>query len=664
MSASRHDPEAAVGPAEYASLTSGVLDEQRKAVLQDRLRVLENQNAELEQQALQLHEELSLHRVAMAELRARSAELMQQVRDQRQQECRYRQLYDLAPVSYLTLDQKGFVEQVNLAATCLLQVPSRQLLGAHLSSFLCKQDMSDLGHHLDSVAEAHLSLKRQVTLELGDGSTQRVMLVSSCIRPRGAAELKYQIMLIDISQQLATERLLRSANDYLEKLAHRDPLTDLPNRTMFHDRLQTLLSEQSLEQSRLSVIYFDLDGFKPINDTLGHHVGDQVLCTVSERVRDCLKPGDMISRMGGDEFALILQNPSNENDALSRARQMARIIAEPMKLDGGEVRVTSSMGVSLYPEHALNAGALVKGADAAMYQAKQAGRGQVCLFSRTSVDTFNRKSHLETSLGSAVSEDQFELHYQPIYTSTSLTIESIEALIRWEHPTLGFISPQEFIPLAEKSDRIVEVGNWVLETACRQIAEWRRQGFFRPVAINVSSRQLFESDFSSVVKRALERHEIPSSSLEIEITESALMIDHQRSRDTLDQLKQAGHVITIDDFGTGHSSLSRLVHLPVSRLKIDQMFIRGLDQSEQMRSVVTSIIAMAHRLGMRVVSEGVEHASQLSFLAENHCDAVQGFMMSRAELPSDITRLLRLDDEKPGKFCQDLPRLGLARLFR
>ena len=631
-------------------------------IMQARLRVLENQNTELEMREQELHDQIVALRVALAESNGRNAELANLINEHKCTESRYRQMFDLAPVSYLAVDGNGVIEKVNLAATCLLRLPSVQLINAPFSDFLDESDRLHLNEHLLSVAATHLSLKWQVTLRLRNGFSQRVMLVSSCIRGSNGSGLKYQIMIVDISQQLDTEKLLRNANDYLEKLAHRDPLTNLPNRTMFTDRLQSLVARRAIENGKVGIVYFDLDGFKPINDTLGHHIGDQVLCQVAERVSRHLGEGDTIARMGGDEFTIILGDPIDEVNAIAVAQKIARVINMPMQMDGGEVSVTSSMGISLYPDHALRIDDLIKGADAAMYQAKQSGRDQVRLYSRASVESSNRLSRLETCLARAVVDDQLELYYQPIYSTASLTVESIEALIRWDHPELGLISPNEFIPLAEKSDRIVEIGRWVLETACWQANEWRKQGFAKPIAINVSTRQLLEPDFASIVKRTLESCQLPSQALEIEITESAIMIDHQRSRDTLAQLQNAGHIVTIDDFGTGHSSLARLVHLPVSRLKIDQMFIRDLDQSEEMRSVISSIIKMAHRLDMRVVSEGVEKASQLEFLLANQCDAVQGFMMSRAELPGDITRLLRLDDERISELCPDLPKLGLSRI--
>lgn len=623
---------------------------------------LEARNTEFERQERALKNKIVTQQTDISELQARSDELRGVMTEQRHQESQYRQLFDLAPVGYLSMDESGIIKKVNLAGTCFLNLSSAYLIDTAFSDYLCTADCKLLQDHLTSVASCHLSLKWQVTLKLKDGSERPVMLATSAIRANKSVAMAYQVMIIDITQQLNTEKLLRKANDYLEELAHHDPLTRLPNRTMFNDRLQSLILDRSSENRKLGIIYFDLDGFKPINDTLGHHVGDAVLCTIAKRLSAQLDPADVIARIGGDEFTVILDNPGSTDEAISQARRIGDIVRQPVTTSEGTVSVSCSMGLSLFPEHARQVDKLVKGADAAMYQAKKSGRDQVRLFSTESIESVSRLSMLETSLSTALAEEQFELHFQPIYNTTTLTIVSLEALLRWKHPTLGIIPPGEFVPLAEKTDCIVDIGKWVLLAACKQARAWRDEGFDIPIAINVSTRQLLEPTFSALVSQALHRYQLGAHSLEIEITESAIMIDHHRCQETLEKLRNAGHVLTVDDFGTGHSSLARLVQLPVARLKIDRMFTRDIDGSEQMRSVIQSIINMAHELGLRVVSEGIELASQLEFLSQANCDAVQGFMMSRAELPDDITRLLRLDREKVNGLCLDLPELGLEQM--
>jgi len=630
--------------------------------LQIRLRNLETHNIELGLQEQALKNKIVLQRASTAELEARSSDLQSLVDDHKCYESQYRQLFDLAPVGYLSMDTNGIITRINLAGTCFLHLPSVYLVDTPFSDYLREEDRGLLRDHLTSVASSHLSLKWQVTLSLHDGIQRPVMLATCAIRDKNSTKLKYQVMIIDITEQRKTEKLLRKANDCLDELAHHDPLTRLPNRTMFTDQLQSRIVDRSQVNAKVGIIYFDLDGFKPINDTLGHHIGDAVLCTIAERVSGQLKPEDVVARIGGDEFTVILANPNSAEEALLQARKIGDIVRQPIDTAEGTVSVSCSMGLSLFPDHAEKINDLVKGADAAMYQAKKAGRDQVRLFSKESIENVSRLSQLKTSLPLAVRDNQLELHFQPIYNTATLTIVSLEALLRWKHPTLGIVPPSEFIPLAEDIHCIVEIGKWVLNAACKQARIWLDEKFDIPIAINVSTRQLLEPQFSELVKQTMDQYQLNARSVEIEITESALMIDHHRCRNTLQELKAAGHIVTIDDFGTGHSSLARLVHLPVARLKIDRSFTCDIDHSEQMRAVIKSVIRMAHELGLLVVSEGIEHASQLAFLSESNCDAVQGFMMSRAELPEDITKLLRLDREKVSGLCLDLPELGLEKI--
>ena len=583
------------------------------------------------------------NKMLVTEYEARADEQRVMLEDQKSTAKKYRHLFDLAPVGYLSMDEDGIITKINLAGTYLLRKPSSRIVKTPFSDYLVDEDQASLSERLMTAANSHLSMKWQVSLRLSDGTQRPVMLSTSAINARKSGELVFQVVIIDIEQQLNTEKLLRNANDYLDHLAHHDPLTNLPNRTVFTDKLQSLIAVRASTSERFGVLYFDLDGFKPINDTLGHHVGDAVLCEVADRVRLNLRPCDTIARIGGDEFTVILDQPDSAEEAILRAQRIADVIRAPIVVGDETVSVTSSMGLSLYPDHATKVNELVKGADAAMYQAKNAGRDQVRVFSRESVETSSRSSTIETSLPQALPNNQLQLFYQPIYSVDTSKVVSVEALLRWQHPTLGLISPADFIPLAEKTERIIAIGKWVLETACKQARAWHDMGLTQPIAINVSTRQLLEPGFADLVSDALIRYELKAQALEIEITESALILDQHRCRMALQQLRNAGHIVTLDDFGTGHSSLARLVHLPVARLKVDRMFIKDIDHSSPMRSVIKSIVNMAHELGLSVVSEGVEKTSQLDYLAAIGCDAVQGYMMSMAKPGNEITELLQSD---------------------
>ena len=618
--------------------------------LQAQLAFLKRQNRELIQSKKLVQAQLDTQRNASTLAERKYAELEAAVNERKSTDRCYRQLFDLAPIGYVSVDASGLIEFVNLAATCLLKLPSSHLTNTSFCDYLGENDRRRLQSHLKSAATSQLSHNWQVTLEPGNGTSQQVMLVTSAIRRKTSNKQSFQIMIVDITQRIHTERLLRNANEYLIKLAHHDPLTKLPNRVMFSDLLQTKIAEKSETRGKLGVIYFDLDGFKPVNDTLGHQVGDRVLYETATRVRNCLGPNDFVARLGGDEFTIILDNPESAESAIGTAQEIAYIIRQPIQVDNTEVGVTSSMGISLYPDHAQTVEKLIKGADAAMYQAKSAGKDQVRLFSRQSLELTDRMAIIETSMSTPRFTEQLELYYQPIYTVETLSIQSVEALVRWEHPTLGKILPSEFIPLAEKSNHILEIGEWVLENACRQNRAWLDQGLEVAIAINVSARQLFEIDFSELVSRCIKNHGLDETALEMEITESAIMIDHHRCRETLHQLKAMGHTFTIDDFGTGYSALARLAQLPVSRLKIDRMFIKDIDTSNQMKSVVMSIINMAHELKLSVICEGIEEPSQLKSITRMNSDFAQGFMMSEPKTATEISATLRAN-----RLCSKAP---------
>lgn len=632
------------------------------SALKQKVDTLEQHNTDLQFKEHGLQNELAQHQISLAEAESRGRAYEHLLQEQKLTETRFRELFSLAPVAYASVSDTGIIENINLAGTSILRYPSSMLRNSAFSDYLEESDKPLFTEHLRSVSASSLSLKCNVRLKCSDGSIKSVMLATTAVRARQSVGLSYQVMMIDIAHQIETENRLRNAKDYLEQLAHHDPLTDLPNRMMFSDELHSAIAQCNAQNQKLALLYFDLDGFKPVNDTLGHHTGDKVLCEIADRLRLHIDKKATVARLGGDEFTLILRDPADADEAVKYAQTIARIINQPMVFNENDVQVSSSIGVSLFPDHAITADDLIKGADAAMYRAKKSSRGQVELCSKESTAIAGRQSIIETSLLKGIQDEQFELNFQPIYLTKSLTIMSVEALIRWNHPELGRVPPSEFIPLAEKSQHIVELGKWILDAACKQARLWRNEGFFAPIAINVSTRELMHSGFDTSVKNALHRYQLPCECLEFEITESAIMSDQKVCTSTLKKIQSAGHIISIDDFGTGYSSLARLAHLPVSRLKIDRMFISDIDNCEQARSIVKSIIFMAHELGLEVVCEGIEQRSQLEFLEINGSDAVQGFMMSRAELPEAITQLMQLDKERISGLCQDLPQLGLERI--
>ncbi len=609
--------------------------------LNTRVKELESTNKRSKLEEISAKHKLAEVQASYNALEIKNAELRTLTNEQQSRDRRYRELFDLAPVGYLSLTSECVIREANLSARCFLRSVGAQIVGKSLDEYISDDDMMRLHHHLLTKVSSHLSGKIELDLCLADGTSRPVMLMISNIRGRRSLEQFYQVMIIDISEYIERERRLRNAKDFLEEMALHDSLTRLPNRTLFRDRLQQLIDHRLTNNGHIAVIYIDLDGFKPINDTLGHAAGDLVLQAVSNKVRHILKEGDTMARLGGDEFAIIMDNPADTQCALRYAQSIADIIRDPIDIDESVVSISSSIGVSMFPEHAQNFDALVKGADAAMYRAKQAGKDRVVLFAKKSFDHIHRHSVLETSLPHAVSKDQLILHYQPIYCAQTRKISSLEALVRWQHPTLGTVMPGEFISIAEKTDHIVNIGDWVIDKACRQASIWKQMGFDIPIAINVSGRQLLKEDFAEKLQSRLQQHNLTAQSMELEITETAVLIDHSHIEQSLQALSKAGHLLTIDDFGTGSSSLSRLVNLPISRIKIDQMFTKNLGSNAQMGSLITSIVHMAHQLNLEVIAEGVELREQVDFLLASQCNAMQGFWFSKAEDVTQITHKLQ-----------------------
>ncbi|MBP1932353.1 putative bifunctional diguanylate cyclase/phosphodiesterase [Ammoniphilus resinae] len=419
-----------------------------------------------------------------------------------------------------------------------------------------------------------------------------------------------------------------------QTMAYQDSLTRLPNRRCIHDYLNTALATAHDQRQIFAVLYVDLDRFKMVNDTLGHASGDQLLKEAAQRLKSCLRERDMVSRMGGDEFLVLLLDIKGQQEAEEVAKRILASLTNPFFLQDQEVYITASIGISLYPYDGDDRETLITGADAAMYRAKRQGRN-LYEWSKPELQagSFERLI-LENSLRKAIDQEQLLLHYQPQLDLKSNQILSMEALLRWQHPDLGLIPPGEFIPLAEETGLIQSIGEWVIYSACTQNKAWQNQGL-PPVrvAINLSATHLLQKNLPEVVAKILQTTELEPQWLELEITESAIMQDKQTAIQVLDQLKQMGVHLSIDDFGTGYSSLSYLKELPINTLKIDQSFMRDIQENENSRAVTYAIISLAHHLDLSVVAEGVETEQQLDQMREKNCDAIQGFWLSRPVPP-------------------------------
>ena len=442
---------------------------------------------------------------------------------------------------------------------------------------------------------------------------------------------------VSISSDI-TERKEYDKN--VHSLAYYDVLTGLPNRTLLRDRLCQLIATAHRDKTQFALLFLDLDRFKYINDSMGHSVGDQLLQSVALRLQSCVREGDTVSRIGGDEFVLLLREIDEHGVSLV-ADKLLHTLATPFNLNGQEISTYASIGIALYPQHANDSDVLMKNADAAMYNAKENGRNNYKFFKPEMNFRANQVFLMEKDMRVALDQDQFMLFYQPQVDLASGVICGAEALIRWKHPEKGLVPPAEFIPVAEETGQIVQIGEWVLRTACWRFAAWQKQGLPPiSIAVNLSIRQLRQPNLAEVVESVLKETGLSPEYLELEITEGIMMGDTKAAMEFLTRMQKLGVQMSIDDFGTGFSSLSYLKNLPVNKLKIDQSFVRDIGTDESDAAIIRSIISLGHRLEMKVIAEGVETLEQLDFLRLRGCDEVQGYFISRPLATDDFFKFV------------------------
>jgi diguanylate cyclase (GGDEF)-like protein len=439
------------------------------------------------------------------------------------------------------------------------------------------------------------------------------------------------------AERLAVALSKTARDERLYRQAHYDPLTALPNRILFRDRLAQELANSTAGLSRGALLYIDLDHFKRVNDSVGHSAGDQLLTMVAQRLRSCTKEGDTVARLGGDEFTVILRNVVDPDSARAVGDRIIQLLQLPVNIGGRDHFVCASIGITLFPDDGATIDDLMRNADTAMYRAKDSGRGCTMFFDP---HLGGAVAASETGLQRALRRREFSLFYQPQFSVANGTLAGIEALLRWQTPRDGMRPPGEFVPAAEESGLIVDIGGWVLEAACAQLAAWREQGIAPPrLALNVSAQQLKHIEFPKMVRRALDKYGIPPALLELELTESVFA--DEAAGATLGRLAQLGVHLALDDFGTGYSSLSYLRQYPIGTVKVDRTFLEEVPQNAASSTLVETIVVMAHALGKRVVAEGIETVEQLDFLRERRCDVAQGFFLARPLSGQAVTELLQ-----------------------
>ncbi|KAA3651514.1 MAG: EAL domain-containing protein [Proteobacteria bacterium] len=435
---------------------------------------------------------------------------------------------------------------------------------------------------------------------------------------------------------------VKQSAQQLEHLAHHDPLTDLPNRMLLNARLHHAIEHATRSGASLAVLFLDLDRFKNINDVYGHPFGDQLLRQVAERLRDCVRLDDTVARLGGDEFVVLLEEVKEPHSAALVAEKIQLALNQPFAIELREQFVTASIGISIFPRDGTDAADLIRNADAAMYQVKEGGRFGFAFYTPELTRKATERVRLENDLHKALDLDQLQLHYQPQVDLTSGRITGVEALLRWQHPTRGLLYPPAFIPIAEESGLMPRIGRWILHTACRQARQWLDAGIdVGRIGVNIAASQLRRGDLVALTRDTLAETGLPAAALELEVTEGFIMQQAAEAIPRLDALRQLGAAIAIDDFGTGYSSLSYLKRLPITRLKIDQSFVRDIPGDKDDAAITRAIIALANSMGLDVIAEGVESAEQVAFLINEGCHSGQGHRYCAAEPASVLTPWLQ-----------------------
>ena len=446
----------------------------------------------------------------------------------------------------------------------------------------------------------------------------------------------------DITTLKNTQNELLKQKNIVHHQAHYDELTGLPNRALFQNKLKERISKIQNTKNKIALLFMDLDNFKAINDSFGHHIGDEVLKIVTQRLTNAIKTQGSISRLGGDEFAIILDTLEEEQNISLISNTLLKSLAEPIHLHGNTLYASSSIGISVYPEDTLSMQDLIKFADSAMYKAKDEGKNNFQYYNPKLTELAFERVMMESSLKSALQNSEFVVYYQPQINALSREIIGMEALVRWNHPAMGIVPPSKFIPLAQTTGLIVELDRYVMKTAMTQLSQWYKKGLSPGMlAMNLSVKQLQQEDFLEFLQELIVSTQCDPHWLELEVTEDQIMQHPERAISLLQAISDIGLELAVDDFGTGYSSLAYLKRLPIDKLKIDQMFIRELPYNEEDASITQAVIALAKSLKLKVIAEGVETQEQCNFVIENGCQNIQGYFFSRPLPALEFEKLLK-----------------------
>ncbi len=564
--------------------------------------------------------------------------------DLAQMESRYRGLLEAAPDAMVVVNEEGEIVILNLQAEKQFGYHRDELLGQKVTNIIpigfAERLIADSTRTAAEALAQQIGAGIELTAVRKDGTAFPIELMLSPLE--GDDGILVTAAIRDISVRKAAEAAARTMTLQMAHSAEHDFLTGLPNRLLLNDRVDQAIALARRHAYKVAILFLDVDGFKHINDSLGHPTGDLLLQSIAKRLLGCVRSSDTVSRQGGDEFVVLLSEVEQEEDTAILARRMLKQVTRQHTIDHQELHITASIGVSIYPDDGKNAETLIKNADTAMYQAKEKGRQGYQFFKPAmNVRAVERQS-IEEGLRGALRREELVLHFQPKVSLSSRRITGAEALIRWNHPTRGLVPPAQFIPVAEECGLIQSIGAWVLREACKQARNWAEAGLpALTMAVNVSAMEFREDAFLRSVFATISETGFDPRQLELELTESVLVKQAESAASTLQALREQGVQVAIDDFGTGYSSLSYLRKFPVDALKIDQSFVRQISTGGDDTIIVTAIIALARSLKLRVVAEGVETTEELAFLGAHQCDEAQGYYFSRPVPAHDFADLLK-----------------------
>ncbi len=548
--------------------------------------------------------------------------------------------FDYAPLGMMMVTMDCTIIQANPALCQLLgyEHTSQASPLPGLFALIHPEDVETTQFQLEKLRAEKLAFAQYETRLLAEDGHSVPVLVSLAFINKFEDKSCYLFQIYDLSERKRYE-------SQLIKLAHYDPLTGLGNRAKLQEEIEFLIQKSHRSSAPFGVLFGDLDHFKQINDGLGHEAGDQLLKTVAHRLQKTLRHEDSICRLGGDEFVVLLQDVTKFEAVVTVAEKLIAKISKPIRLGNHKVHVGMSFGIALYPTDGDDAKTLLRNADSALYDAKAKGRGCCQLYRKELTEYVHNRLRMDGDLRNAIINNEFELHYQPIIDLQTSKVTSVEALLRWHHPTRGMVPPDEFIPYAQESGLIIPIGNWIVKRACTQATEWNNAGYPLPVSINVSARQFEQNNLVEVFSQALAESHLPAEKLVVEITEQMFLGNTENNLKQISELKNLGIRIALDDFGVGYSSLSYIVRFAPQYLKIDRSFVNRINEAKEHNEMVSAIIGLSKIIPMKIVAEGVETEIQRDFLASHGCNLGQGYLFSRPLPQEKLIAFLRGNDQ-------------------